>query len=197
MRFFKISFQHEVLTSLLVINLHPTLHISSRHLFGSPVNCSSFVRASRARSLYKGEAHTTCALCALCSALYCSSQHLAVFLSTWLRASLSEHQCGAGGRERERRRRADRDAGCFWERGRRAGATGDAAALWADGRSLSALRPLGGDAGDPPLLPVRVALTGPAALCDTYVRPFSILFCICISYSQGCVFLNFLRFYTF
>ena len=137
----------------------------------------------------KGETHTTCALCALCSVLYCSSQHFAVFLSTWLRASLSEHQCWAGERERECRRRADRDAGCFWERvwerGGRRGATGDAAALRADSHSLSALRPLGGDAGDPPLRSVRVAFTRPAAPRDTYVRPFFILFCICISYSHS------------
>ena len=111
------------------------------------------------------------------SVLYCSYQHLAVFfLSTWLRASLSEHQCGAGERERERRRRTDRDAGCFSDRVRSADATCDAAALRADGSTLSALRPLGGDAGEPPLRPVRVALTQPAAPRVTHVLPFSILY---------------------
>ena len=60
--------------------------------------------------------------------------------------------------------------------GRSVGATGDAAALRADGGSLSSLRPLGGDAGEPPLRPVRVALTRPAAPRVTHVRPLSILY---------------------
>ena len=63
---------------------------------------SLIVRASRARSLYKGEAPATCALSVQRSTALLLSSASAVFLSTGLPASLSEHQCGAGGRERER-----------------------------------------------------------------------------------------------
>ena len=62
-----------------------------------------------------------------------------------------------------------------------AAASLDAAALRADGRSLSALRPLGGDAGEPPLRPVRVAFSRPAAPPVTHVRFIAIL------YSTSCI----------